>query len=151
MLRDGVVVARDQLERLRPDDVVMAMAPDETVEATDRLFSPRPGDALSTALGDFVLEPDVPMATVVDLYGLPGTLADRAKTVGGLLAERLRRAPVVGDRVHLGLVDLIVRRLDGDEIAEIGVALEPDKIPLEGLSVRRQLRRFLATLVRRKR
>ncbi|MGB8840721.1 MAG: hypothetical protein WCC64_06595, partial [Aliidongia sp.] len=74
------------------------------------------------------------------LYGLPGTLADREKPVGAFLRQRLGREPVVGDRVHLGLVDLIVRRMNGDRIAEIGVALEPERDPLDSLSIRRQMR-----------
>lgn len=150
VLREGVVMEMARLDRLNPGDMVLALAPPETQESVDRLFAARPERGPSpTALGDFVLDPTVPMATVVDLYGLPGTLADRAKTAGAFLRQRLGREPVVGDRIHLGLVDLIVRRLDGDRIAEIGVALEPERDPLDSISIRRRLVVWRDRLLRR--
>ena len=150
VLREGVVMEMAKLDRLNPGDMVLALAPPETQESVDRLFAARPERGPSpTALGDFVLDPTVPMATVVDLYGLPGTLADRAKTAGAFLRQRLGREPVVGDRIHLGLVDLIVRRLDGDRIAEIGVALEPERDPLDSISIRRRLAVWRDRLLRR--
>ncbi|MEI9987648.1 MAG: potassium/proton antiporter [Aliidongia sp.] len=151
VLRDGTVMELAKLDRLNPGDMVLAVAPPETQETMDRLFATRPKlRPAAVSLGDFVLDPAVPMATVVDLYGLPGTLADRARTAGDFLRKRLGREPVVGDRVHLGLVDLIVRRLDGDCIAEIGVALDPARDPLEGFSVRRRLAGALTHLRQRR-
>jgi potassium/hydrogen antiporter len=150
VLREGVVMELGKLDRLHPGDMVLAVVPPETLDSVDRLFAARPKRGPSVAaLGDFVLDPAVPMATVIDLYGLPGTLADRAKPAGAFLRRRLGREPVVGDRVHLGLVDLIVRRLDGDRIIEIGVALEPERDPLDSLSIRRRARSLLAGLRRR--
>ena len=142
VLRDGVVMNRAQLDRLQPNDVVLALTPPETIEMLDRLFAERAGPLAESAMGDFVLDPAVPMATFVDLYGLPATLGDRAKPVGVFLRQRLGRRPAIGDRVHLGLVDLIVRELDGDRITEIGVVLEPERDPLDGVSIRRRLKRL---------
>jgi len=140
VLRDGVVMNRAQLDRLQPNDVVLALTPPETTEVLNRLFAERAGPLADAALGDFVLDPAVPMATFVDLYGLPATLGDRAKPVGLFLRQRIGRRPVIGDRVHQGLVDLIVRELDGDRITEIGVVLEPERDPLDGVSIRRRLK-----------
>ena len=142
VLRDGVVMNRTQLDRLQPNDVVLALTPPETTEVLNRLFAERTGPLAESALGDFVLDPTVPMATFVDLYGLPATLDDRARPVGVFLRQRIGRRPVIGDRVHLGLVDLIVRELDGDRITEIGVVLEPERDPLDGVSIRRRLKRL---------
>ncbi|HVJ53844.1 MAG TPA: potassium/proton antiporter [Aliidongia sp.] len=141
VLREGMAMEKDKIDQLHPGDVVMALAPDHEVEAIDRMFARPPKRGTKPgSLGDFVLDPAVPMATVVDLYGLPATIADRAKPAGVFLRERLKRTPVVGDRVHLGLADLIVRRLDHDRIAEIGVSLEPERDPFEGFSIRRRMR-----------
>jgi cell volume regulation protein A len=140
VLREGMVMERDKLDRLHPGDLVLAVAPPDTQDTVDRLFAARaPRAPADSALGDFVLDPAVMMAAVIDLYGLPGTLADRAKPAGSFLRQRLGREPVVGDRVHLGLADLIVRRLDRDRIAEIGVILDPVRDPLDSLSIRRRL------------
>jgi cell volume regulation protein A len=135
-----VVMNRAQLDRLHPNDVVLALTPPETTEVLNRLFAERAGPLADSALGDFVLDPAVPMATFVDLYGLPATLGDRAKPVGLFLRKRIGRRPVIGDRVHLGLVDLVVRELDDDRITEIGVVLEPERDPLDGFSIRRRLK-----------
>ena len=149
VLRDGTVMEMAKLDRLNPGDMVLAVAPPESQEAMDRLFAPRPKREPAASLGDFVLDPAVAMATVVDLYGLPGTLADRARTAGEFLRKRLGREPVIGDRVHLGLVDLIVRRMEGDRIAEIGVVLDPVRDPLEGFSIRRRALGMVLQLRRR--
>ncbi len=69
-------------------------------------------------------------------------------TAGRFLARHLGRAPVVGDRMRLGEVDLIVRRLDRERIAEIGLALEHEAAPFEGMSALPRLRRWLAGLAR---
>jgi cell volume regulation protein A len=150
VLREGTVMELAKLDRLNPGDMVLAVVPPETLAAVDRLFAPRPkhGPSVQT-LGDFVLDPAVPLATLVDLYGLPATLADRGRPAGVFLRQRLGREPVVGDRVHVGLVDLIVRRLDGDDIAEIGVAIDPARDPLESLSIRRRARGLLVRLASR--
>jgi|HubBroStandDraft_1064217.scaffolds.fasta_scaffold00032_4 cell volume regulation protein A len=149
VLREGVVMEMAKLDRLHPGDMVLAVVPPETQDSVDRLFAARPKTGPSSAaLGDFVLDSAAMMADVIDLYGLPGTLADRAKPAGTFLRQRIGREPVVGDRVHLGLVDLIVRRLEGDRIAEIGVALEPERDPLDSLSIRRRLWMFGARLQR---
>jgi cell volume regulation protein A len=141
VLREGVVMDMAKLDRLHPGDMVLAVVPPELQAGMDRLFATPPKqDPAAAMLGEFVLDPTVKLAQVIDLYGLPGTLADRERPVGAFLRQRLGREPVVGDRVHLGLVDLIVRRMNGDRIAEIGVALEPERDPLDSLSIRRQMR-----------
>jgi cell volume regulation protein A len=150
VLREGVVMNLAQLDRLNPGDMVLAVVPPESSAAVDRLFAARPTHGPSVAaLGDFALDAAVTLATLVDLYGIPATVADRGKPAGLFLRQRLGRAPVVGDRVHVGLVDLIVRRLDGDSIAEIGVALDPIRDPLDSLSIRRRLHVLAVRLARR--
>ena len=53
----------------------------------------------------------------------------------------------MGDRVELDRIDFIVRRLEEDRIAQIGVALEPER---DGwASPGRRLRQLAARLIRR--
>jgi cell volume regulation protein A len=136
---------------LRTGDVVMALAPDETIEPGNRLFAARPpGRRAATALlGDFALDAETPVATLVDLYGLEVPAGEAGLMSGGLLGRRLGRAPVVGDRVRIGPVDLIVRRLDGNRIAEIGIALEHEHVPFEELELGQRLRRLARRLLGR--
>jgi cell volume regulation protein A len=147
VLRDKTVMDAARLERLRPGDVVMALAPDDTIELGNRIFAERPAaEAAAAMLGDFTVDPATKLAALADLYGLPAPEDELDLSVGSFVARHLGRAPVIGDRVQLGEVDLHVRRLDGERIAEIGLALEHMKVPFEGLSSWPRLARLFARM-----
>jgi cell volume regulation protein A len=150
VMREGVVVPRNRLDRFQPRDTVLALAPPEELHALDLLFAARPAPSRDArpALGDFALDPTVPVQEIVDLYGLPAPVKDRPKLIGDLLVERLHRAPAVGDRVHFGLVDLIVAEMEGDRVTRIGISLDPEPVPFERLNLPYRLRRALAAPLR---
>lgn len=44
-----------------------------------------------------------------------------------MLANEFNNQPAIGDRMRFGPIELVVRKLGGDDrVAEIGVVLEPD-------------------------
>ncbi|HLY57217.1 MAG TPA: potassium/proton antiporter [Stellaceae bacterium] len=147
VLRDDVVMDREKLEYLQPGDVVMALAPDEAIEPANRLFAERRREA--AVLGHFAVDAATPMGTLVELYGLPAPDTDMGLDVGAFVRRRLHRSPVVGDRVQLGTVDLVVRRLDGDRIIEIGIVLEHEHVPFEELALGDRFRLLLKRWFRR--
>jgi cell volume regulation protein A len=158
VLRDGTVMRSSALERLLPDDVVLAIAPPEQLHRLDTLFAMRRPSLLGAAdpLGDFALNATISVGAFADLYGLQAADADRDKPLGDVIGQRLNRPPTIGDRVHFDAVDLVVRAVDDDDhIIEIGVALEPVALPLERLHLtpplRRALSRVVAPLIRLKR
>jgi NhaP-type Na+/H+ and K+/H+ antiporter len=69
---------------------------------------------------------------------------DRALTVGALLQREFADGVVVGERLHYGPLDLIVRTLDAaGQIETVGLALEPS--PRAGIAgLRAWLRRLRA-------
>lgn len=144
VLRGGIVLRRNALERLQPRDVVLAMVPLEHFDELDRLFATRRpnGGTSSDPLGDFVLDASVPLGEIADLYGLPSPVEHRPLPLGRFVRERLRRSPTVGDRIHFGQVDLIVRNVMDGEIAKLGLSLEPARHPFERLELGRRLRRL---------
>jgi len=142
VLRDGEVMSQAALDRLRPGDVVLAVVPLEQFDELDRLFSARPPPRLGAAdpLGDFALDPAVRLGQIADLYGLPAPEGEREKSLADFMRERFHRAPAVGDRLHFGLVDLVVRDMAADRITKVGLILEPTPLPFEMLRPRRVLR-----------
>ena len=86
---------------------------------------PDPGDerGLRAVFRDFALDPKVPVGSICDFYGLPAP-ADAAAALGDWMVAELRRPPVVGDSVRLGSAVLVVRQLEGDRIAGIGIGLK---------------------------
>lgn len=138
VLREGEVMSQAALDRLRPGDVVCAVVPLEQFEELDRLFSARPAPRKGAAdpLGDFVLDPAARLGEIADLYGLPAPLEDRDKTLADLVQGRFHRPPAVGDRLHLGLVDLVVHDMAAGRITGIGLILDPAPLPFESFRLR---------------
>jgi cell volume regulation protein A len=85
---------------------------------------PEPGNerAERRLYGDFVLDGDASAADVFAFYGLPAPERDEA--LGPWCARRLRRAPVVGDRIDWGGASFTVRAMDGGRITRIGLVVE---------------------------
>ncbi|HZS83638.1 MAG TPA: potassium/proton antiporter [Stellaceae bacterium] len=150
VLREGVVQHRESLERLLPRDLVFAIVPPESFERLDRLFATgRRGTAAPRdPLGDLPLDAAAKVGEIADLYGLPAAVEDRDKPLAGFMRRRLHRSPSVGDRIHFGGVDLVVRAVAGDRITEVGLDLEPRALPFERLRLRTALRRPLLSLRR---
>jgi cell volume regulation protein A len=142
VLRDGEVMSLAVLDRLRPGDVVCAVVPLEQFDELDRLFSarPPPRDGAPDPLGDFVLDADAPLGEIADLYGLPAPPGERDKTLAEFMHERFHRPPAVGDRLHLGMVDLIVHDMAAGRITRVGLVLEPTKLPFETFRLRQAAR-----------
>jgi cell volume regulation protein A len=83
---------------------------------------PDPGDErqVRALFRDFPLDPQAPVASLCDFYGLPAP-ADGAAPLAEWMAAALHRAPVAGDTVHLGPVVLAVREVVGGRITRIGL------------------------------
>jgi cell volume regulation protein A len=71
--------------------------------------------------GDFVLDGSAPVRELCAFYGLelpehPGTLAQ-------WIQERLRRPPVVGDRLAWSGAFFSVRQMEGAQVLRVGLSL----------------------------
>ncbi|MFM8681755.1 MAG: potassium/proton antiporter, partial [Alphaproteobacteria bacterium] len=129
VIRGGAVMNRATLERLAPDDLVIALAPPQHVIALDRLFAtPKrraaPGGG---GPGEFSFRGDVALGKVAALYGVDFGEADPSGTIDAFLRARLAGEPVVGDRVPLGALELVVREVEGGHILRAGLASAVDE------------------------
>lgn len=163
VIRAGAVVDRQTLDRLAAGDYVLAMVPPEQLIVLDRLFAPAGPDA-PAGLGEFVLRGDSPVAVLADLYGLPVPAGDRDTPLAEFLARQIGpgqsgpwqigpwqigQSVVVGDRLSLGNVELVVRELEGERIALVGLELDPAEERLPVLRLWHRLRARLGRLRRR--
>ncbi len=126
ILRDGRSLRFEAAGPLVAGDQVYIIAATEHVRLLDQLFA-RPADMAdaSVLFGDFVIEPDVKLADLAEAYGFEIGEELRGDTVAAMMLRQLAGDIEEGDRVAVGPVDLIVRRLgDHDEISEVGLALE---------------------------
>lgn len=119
---------------LRPNDHVYLFAPPNQVGLLDRVYGPPSPTGDEELLGDFSLPGSASLAEVARQYGIdlrPGVETD---LIGKYLEQQLPNPPEVGDRISLGLVDLVVRSLDEDgAIREVGLSLEPAASPRRDL------------------
>lgn len=125
-LRDGRFCAPGPGERLAAGDVALLLAHEGRVDGLARAFSGATGDARPTRerfFGAFALDPGITMADLEGAYGLPVTPADRELPVGAFIARRVGARPVPGDAIRVGEVELVVRAVHADEIAEVGLRL----------------------------
>lgn len=85
---------------------------------------PEPTDEqrVRARFGDFVLDGSAPLGPMCDFYGLP-VPAGAEIPLGEWMSRRLGRAPIVGDQLQLGGATLVVRGMQGHQIALVGLKL----------------------------
>ena len=123
--RNGHVLRYRDWGALRAGDYVSLLAEQDELPALDELFQSTAGPqqvAEQRFFGEFVLDPQAQIEALREAYGvvLPENAANR--TVAEFLAEVLPR-PVVGDRLKLGDMELVVKKMDGETPSEIGLRL----------------------------
>ena len=143
VVRDGRLLRPRDLDRLDPGDSVLVIAPPAQSAVLDELFAERPTvpDDAGT-FGAFTFDGDVPVGKIAEFYDLPVPEQDRAAALADFMQARLRRQPLIGDRVRLADIELVVRAMRGERITEVGIELEPRP------PSRPSLRRFRAWLRR---
>ncbi len=146
VIRDGGLLNREAIERLKVDDYVLALVPPEQAMALDRLFftpTERRRSVAAPDLGEFVFESTVKLGEVCALYAVPFDPLYHDMTLAEFLNMRLGNTVVIGDRVKIGEVELIVRELNKDKISKVGLELESEA---ERLPILRFWRRLMGRM-----
>lgn len=124
--RGGYLLSYREWGALQAGDFVSILVADSELERLDNVFKAKHQLASAAASRQFFGEFEIALeATAQDLadnydVNLPASTQDL--TVGQLVLRFLPR-PVVGDRLRLGHIDLVVRRMEGNELRELGVRL----------------------------
>ena len=127
VIRDGIARSAASASPLAPGDYVLALARPHDLSLLDRVFGPRPERSRADErglLGEFSFDGTTALAAIAHLYD-PAAEAEGALTLAEFVASRFAGKPAVGDRARFGAVELIVRDMQGDEITQVGVELDP--------------------------
>ncbi|MGM0562259.1 MAG: potassium/proton antiporter [Pseudomonadota bacterium] len=128
LLRENVVVPRQLIKTLKPNDYLLTVAPPEQILLLDRQLLPRRRSGAKredVTLGDFSFPGTTPLGALSDAYDLPVTKQEREMPLADFLRKRLGKTVSVGDRLPLGAIELVVRDLNDEGITEVGIWLEP--------------------------
>lgn len=126
IVRDGASMRYQHAGRIQPGDYVYLFVAPRYTRLLDRLFaSPaevHPED--EEFFGAFAIDPTRPIGEVVKAYDARIGRADPDTSVGEFIAQRLGGHCEVGDRISLGEIELVVRKVgDSGTVLEAGLAL----------------------------
>jgi cell volume regulation protein A len=124
--RRGRIISYREWGHLRAGDFISLLAAQEELPKLDELFqsqaAPQAVAAEQRFYGEFRLDPNAPAQALSDCYGVHLPESAREKSVGAFFASVVPR-PVVGDRLRLGEMELVVKRMDGQKLEEIWLRL----------------------------
>ncbi|GAC1629004.1 MAG: potassium/proton antiporter [Nevskia sp.] len=110
---------------LKAGDYISLLVSKAELPALDRLFqSTRSthGHEEQRFFGEFIVSPEAHVDELVAAYGVDVPAGSGHKTLAAFVAGFLHK-PVVGDRLRLGEMELVVRKMDGVRIVELGLRL----------------------------
>jgi len=126
VIRGTRVMNIETLGPLLTDDYAYVLAVPEHVETLNRMFGVAHGPARLEEhrfFGDFVLNGDARIVDVEAIYSLGINDHEPDETLGGYLKSKFRVAPVIGDRLRLGSVELVVREVEHGQVTRVGLKL----------------------------
>jgi potassium/hydrogen antiporter len=126
--RDEALLRLDPATRLIAGDSVWFAAPQALAEPVARAFGTVIGELSAHArfFGEFVVDPSCQAGDLALNYGFSLREEDAALDLRSLMAKRLGRGAVVGDRVAIGAVWLTVRDMNAaGDITSVGLKCPP--------------------------
>jgi cell volume regulation protein A len=130
LARRGKVISYREWGTLRAGDYIALLASQDELPALDEIFradglkakTKRDGAIEAPFFGEFVIDLKAPATALADAYGLELPDSAKHRSVVEFFASVIPR-PVVGDRLRLGEMELVVKRMEGEKITEIGLRL----------------------------
>ncbi len=127
IVRQGMLLTNWREQKLSPDDYLLVLASSGSTAALGRVFAPSASRSYleaSTFFGEFVIKPDALLSELSQLYFFEVPENLKATTVAAFISRQFHQKPVVGDRVKLGGVQFVVKKLEGERIAAVGLKLQ---------------------------
>ena len=128
LIRGQQTLQGDAMRTLEPGDHIYFLAPSHSVEALSQAFAPEKQPAFLEErrfFGEFAVNGEARLHDVAAAYGIAVDPNDTGATLAEYIARRLKARPVVGDRIHAGAIDLVVREMEGDRVTKVGLVLRP--------------------------
>ncbi|MDB6164497.1 MAG: potassium/proton antiporter [Xanthomonadaceae bacterium] len=123
VVREGQVLLPTDDNALAANDYAYFVAPGGAAPRLDWLFA-EGGDARAAeedTFGQFTLPGNVPLDELAAFYGLTMPPRFAGTTAAQLFDQRFDEQAQVGDRLSAGRATLVVRSLDGDRVASVGL------------------------------
>jgi cell volume regulation protein A len=146
VVREERILTPAEADPVRQGDYLYLLAPPEKAQALDRFFVDTPASIAPDPhlLGDFFVSGDVALGALADIYGLSVEPEEAATPLANYLKAHLGRPPRSGDTLPLGPIVLVVRRLEGERVSEVGLRLPEEEEEPQGFFAR--LRRLARPL-----
>lgn len=125
LTRAGTLLPYKDWGLLKAGDYISLLVAKAELPALDALFQTTrgiQGPAEQRFFGEFIVSPDARVEDLVAAYGVNLPPAAAGKTLAAFVTGFLHK-PVVGDRLRLGEMELVVRKMDGVRIVELGLRL----------------------------
>ena len=125
IVRQGRILQPYEAGPPRDGDFIYFLAPPRRAASLDRLFVPSPDATPGRAeqFGELVLAGDMPLKRLTELYAIDVPEEQAELTLAELFAQAFDREPIVGDRVALGGVTFVARRVADDRVQHAALDL----------------------------
>ncbi len=124
--RDGHLLSYREWGVLQADDFVSLLVAETDLERLDTVFKSKRQAASAAAsrqfFGEFAIALSATARELAESYGVKLPEGTSTLNISQLVLRYLPR-PVIGDRLRLGHIELVVRKMEGGELLEIGVRL----------------------------
>lgn len=124
VVREGRLLFADHQPLLQAGDGVVVLAPEEDAPRLAQLFVDHPTTgslAENQFFGEFVVSGEVLAGDLAAVYGLELPAGLGEQSLAKLICASLNRAPIVGERVRVGVVLLTVRSMVAGAIDQVGL------------------------------
>jgi cell volume regulation protein A len=127
IVRDGQILTPEEAGPAQANDHVYLLSPPDRATLLDRLFGERTDTIAddSAFFGDFVIDGAATCGSVALFYGQTIRPDESEQTVADRFTAELGRAPLVGDRVELGALELIAREIVDGRVRRAGLRIDP--------------------------
>lgn len=126
--RRGKVISYRDWGTLRSGDYIALLASEDELPKLDSIFqsasppSPRRELARTPYFGEFSIALDASAEALAEVYGLELPSGAQGRTVVEFFMSVIHK-PVIGDRLRLGELELVVKRMEGNRVTELGLRL----------------------------
>jgi cell volume regulation protein A len=123
VVRDGHILLPAQAGPLQAEDYAYFVGGDAGTPNLDWVFTDGTDarEAEQDAFGSFILPGDVPLGELGKFYSLAMPPRIARVSAAELFDQRCDREPQVGDRLAIGRAILVVRSVEGDLVAKVGL------------------------------
>jgi cell volume regulation protein A len=125
--RRGKVISYRDWGTLRAGDYIALLASQDELPKLDETFradhvAPKREAAQARFFGEFGIDLRAPATALADAYGLDLPESAKGRSISEFFTSVIAK-PVVGDRLRLGEMELVVKKMEGERITEIGLRL----------------------------